>query len=94
MGPRHKAGAAPRNERGGFGRVALAMRKELGARLLINLPLWSLIGVFSVSVVMLVSALLHDSYPEGSSRLDLKILDKKVRHLPRSGALQKFIAPT
>ena len=27
MWPRHKAGAVPCNERGGFGRVALAMRK-------------------------------------------------------------------
>ena len=36
MGPRHKAGAVPRNERGGVGRVALTMGKEFGVRLLIG----------------------------------------------------------
>ena len=36
MGPRHKARAVPRNERGGFGRVALTIRRGFWARLLIG----------------------------------------------------------
>ena len=58
VGPRHKAGTAPRNERGGFGRVALTIGGSLERGSSLAVSLWSLIGALSASMIPLVSALL------------------------------------